>query len=42
VRHLGNDSDLYADKSIFKTTKFKFDTIAERMRELAYLNKNIS
>jgi len=30
------------DKSIFKTTKFKFDTIAERMRELAYLNKNIS
>lgn len=30
------------DKQIFKITKFKFDTIAERMRELAYLNKNIT
>lgn len=30
------------DKSIFKTTKFKFDTLAERMRELAYLNKSIA
>ena len=30
------------DKEIFKTTLFKFDTVAERMRELAYLNKNIS
>ena len=30
------------DKEIFKTFKFKFDTIAERMRELAYLNKTIT
>ncbi len=30
------------DKTIFKTTKFKFDTVTERMRELAYLNKNVS
>lgn len=30
------------DKQIFKVTKFKFDTLAERMRELAYLNKTIS
>lgn len=30
------------DKEIFKSTKFKFDTLMERMRELAYLNKNIS
>ncbi len=30
------------DKEIFNISKFKFDTIAERMRELAYLNKNIS
>ncbi len=30
------------DTDIFKTTKFKFDTLAERMRELAYLNKNIT
>lgn len=30
------------DKEIFKITKFHFDTLAERMRELAYLNKNVS
>jgi DNA gyrase subunit B len=30
------------DGSIFKTVSFRFDTIAERMRELAYLNKNVS
>ncbi|MEW6196029.1 MAG: DNA topoisomerase (ATP-hydrolyzing) subunit B [Bacteroidota bacterium] len=30
------------DKEIFKVTKFNFDTVAERMRELAYLNKEVS
>ena len=30
------------DGEIFSTTKFKFSTLAQRMRELAYLNKNIS
>jgi DNA gyrase subunit B len=30
------------DPEIFKTTEFRFDTLAERMRELAYLNKNIT
>jgi DNA gyrase subunit B len=30
------------DKTIFKTTKFNFDTVAERMRELAYLNKDVT
>jgi DNA gyrase subunit B len=30
------------DKEIFKAVKFKFDTLAERMRELAYLNKTIT
>jgi DNA gyrase subunit B len=30
------------DKEIFKTTKFHFDTVAERMRELAYLNKEVT
>ncbi|KAB2847214.1 MAG: DNA topoisomerase (ATP-hydrolyzing) subunit B [Melioribacteraceae bacterium] len=30
------------DKEIFKVTKFKFETVAERMRELAYLNKTIT
>ncbi len=30
------------DAEIFRTTKFKFETIAERMRELAYLNKTVT
>jgi DNA gyrase subunit B len=30
------------DKEIFKNVKFKFDILAERMRELAYLNKTIT
>lgn len=30
------------DDEIFKTTKFKFDVLAGRMRELAFLNKNIT
>lgn len=30
------------DGEIFKTTKFKFETLAERMRELAYLNKDVT
>ncbi len=29
------------DSEIFTTTVFNFDTVAERMRELAYLNRNI-
>ncbi len=30
------------DKEIFKSIKFNFETIAERMRELAYLNKEVT
>ncbi|RKY93253.1 MAG: DNA topoisomerase (ATP-hydrolyzing) subunit B [Ignavibacteriae bacterium] len=30
------------DKEIFTTTQFKFDILAARMRELAYLNKTIT
>lgn len=30
------------DKEIFKATKFNFETVAERMRELAYLNKEVT
>ncbi len=30
------------DKEIFSTTQFKFDTLADRMRELAYLNKTVT
>ena len=38
----GTKTTFMPDTEIFKVTKFKFDTIAERMRELAYLNKNIT
>ena len=30
------------DTEIFKATKFNFDTVAERLRELAYLNKEVT
>ncbi len=30
------------DSEIFKTTKFNFETLNERMRELAFLNRNIT
>jgi DNA gyrase subunit B len=30
------------DPDIFKTTEFNFETVAERMRELAYLNKEVT
>lgn len=30
------------DGEIFKVTKFNFETLAERMRELAYLNKTVT
>ena len=30
------------DSEIFSTTKFMFTTLAERMRELAYLNRNVT
>jgi DNA gyrase subunit B len=30
------------DREIFKIVKFNFDTVAERMRELAYLNKEVT
>jgi DNA gyrase subunit B len=38
----GTKTTFFPDQEIFKTNKFKFDTIAERMRELAYLNKNVT
>jgi DNA gyrase subunit B len=38
----GNKTTFMPDPEIFKAIKFKFDTLAERMRELAYLNKNIT
>ncbi|MGE5363545.1 MAG: DNA topoisomerase (ATP-hydrolyzing) subunit B [Bacteroidota bacterium] len=39
----GTKITFYPDYEIFtKAGKFKFDTLTERMRELAYLNKNIT
>jgi len=38
----GTKTTFMPDEEIFKVVKFKFDTLAERMRELAYLNKNIT
>ncbi len=38
----GTKVTFMADNEIFKVTKYKFDVLAERMRELAYLNKTIT
>ncbi len=37
----GTQVTFYPDKKIFKEINFKFDILAERMMELAYLNKEI-
>jgi len=42
-KHTGTKVTFKPDAEIFiASTKFKFSTLAERMRELAYLNKNIA
>jgi DNA gyrase subunit B len=38
----GTTISFFPDSEIFKTTEFKFSTLSERMRELAYLNKTIT
>jgi DNA gyrase subunit B len=38
----GTKTTFFPDNEIFKITTFKFDTLAERMRELAYLNKTVT
>jgi DNA gyrase subunit B len=38
----GTKTTFMPDSEIFKATEFRFDTLEERMRELAYLNKNIT
>lgn len=38
----GTKTTFMPDSEIFKVTKFNFDTLAERMRELAYLNKDVT
>ncbi len=37
----GTTVRFWPDASIFQITEFRFDTLAERLRELAYLNKNV-
>jgi len=38
----GTKTTFKPDKEIFKAIKFHFDTVAERLRELAYLNKEVT
>jgi len=38
----GTKTTFMPDGEIFKVTKFNFDTLAARMRELAYLNKDVT
>ncbi|MGM0650039.1 MAG: DNA topoisomerase (ATP-hydrolyzing) subunit B [Bacteroidota bacterium] len=37
----GTTISFFPDRSIFQTTEFKFDILATRLRELAFLNKKI-
>lgn len=39
--HTGTKTTFKPDKSIFETLDFQFDILANRLRELAYLNKGI-
>ncbi|HYE59298.1 MAG TPA: ATP-binding protein, partial [Rhodothermales bacterium] len=38
----GTTVRFYPDGEIFRETTFKFDTLADRLRELAYLNRNVT
>lgn len=38
----GTKVTFYPDSEIFKNTVFKYETLEERLRELAYLNKDLS
>lgn len=38
----GTKINFKPDSEIFKVTKFNFETVAERLRELAYLNKEVT
>ena len=37
----GTTIQFWPDTSIFQATEFRFDTLADRLRELAYLNKTV-
>ena len=40
-KKLGTKIHFLPDKSIFATTEYNFDTLAQRLRELAFLNKGL-
>lgn len=37
----GTEVQFWPDDTIFQTTEYRFDTLAERLRELAYLNRQV-
>ncbi|NNE71359.1 MAG: DNA topoisomerase (ATP-hydrolyzing) subunit B [Rhodothermales bacterium] len=37
----GTEVQFWPDAGIFQTTEYRFDTLAERLRELAYLNREV-
>lgn len=41
TKNTGTKIQFYADDEIFKTVHYKFDILANRLRELAFLNKNL-
>ena len=41
TRKTGTKVTFHADPSIFTTTKYSFDTLSQRLRELAFLNKGL-
>ena len=42
TRGSGTTQRFWPDPEIFETTEFKFDTIARRLREMAFLNKGLT
>ncbi len=42
TKERGTKVQFLADKTIFSTTEYHFDTLANRLRELAFLNKGIT
>ncbi len=42
TKEKGTKTTFMPDPSIFKSREFRYDTLADRMRELAYLNKNLT
>ncbi len=42
TKEKGTKTTFLPDRSIFKACEYRYDTIADRMRELAYLNRNLT